>query len=74
MYNTGMTVTKTIKEKDIGLDIGHGSIKLFKTYLEESNTIIWNGPVGKFEIEEGVYEKEMLQKEKELKEKLSTIL
>lgn len=41
-----------IKDKDIGLDIGHGSIKLFKTYLEESNTIIWNGPVGKFEIEE----------------------
>ena len=41
-----------IKDKDIGLDIGHGTIKLFKTYLEESNTIIWNGPVGKFEIEE----------------------
>ena len=41
-----------IKENDIGLDIGHGSVKLFKTYLEESNTIIWNGPVGKFEIDE----------------------
>ena len=41
-----------IKDKDIGLDIGHGSIKLFKSFLEESNTIIWNGPVGKFEIEE----------------------
>ena len=41
-----------IKDKDIGLDIGHGTVKLFKTYLEESNTIIWNGPVGKFEIDE----------------------
>ena len=41
-----------IKDKDIGLDIGHGSIKLFKSFLEESNTIIWNGPVGKFETEE----------------------
>jgi len=41
-----------IKEKDIGLDIGHGTVKLFKTYLEESNTIIWNGPVGKFEMNE----------------------
>ena len=39
-----------IKENDIGLDIGHGTVKLFKTYLEESNTIIWNGPVGKFEV------------------------
>ena len=41
-----------IKDNDIGLDIGYGTIKLFKTYLEESNTIIWNGPVGKFEIKE----------------------
>jgi phosphoglycerate kinase len=41
-----------MKEFDIGLDIGHQTIKLFKTILEESNTIIWNGPVGKFEMEE----------------------
>lgn len=41
-----------IKENEIGLDIGHQTVKLFKTYLEESNTIIWNGPVGKFEQEE----------------------
>ena len=41
-----------MSDKDIGLDIGHQTIKLFKTFLEESNTIIWNGPVGKFETEE----------------------
>ncbi len=41
-----------IKENDIGLDIGNETIKLFKTILEKSNTIIWNGPVGKFEIKE----------------------
>lgn len=41
-----------IKENDIGLDIGHQTIKLFKTILDESNTIIWNGPVGKFEMED----------------------
>ena len=41
-----------IKDKEIGLDIGHQTIKLFKSYLEDSNTIIWNGPVGKFENEE----------------------
>ena len=41
-----------MNEKDIGLDIGYQTVKLFKTQLEESNTIIWNGPVGKFEIEE----------------------
>ena len=41
-----------IKEDDIGLDIGHSTIKLFKQYLESSKTIIWNGPVGYSEIEE----------------------
>lgn len=41
-----------MKENDIGLDIGHQTIKLFKTILDESNTIIWNGPVGKFEMED----------------------
>ena len=40
-----------IKKEDIGLDIGHGTIKLFKSILEESNTVIWNGPVGKYELE-----------------------
>jgi len=44
-----------IKENEIGVDIGHSSTKLFKSYLEESNTVIWNGPVGKFEIEEFSY-------------------
>ena len=39
-----------IKDNEIGLDIGHSSIKLFKTILEDSNTVIWNGPVGKFEM------------------------
>lgn len=39
------------KEDEIGLDIGHGTVKLFSSYLNESNTIIWNGPVGMFEIE-----------------------
>jgi phosphoglycerate kinase len=40
-----------IKEDDIGLDIGHSTVKLFKQYLETSKTIIWNGPVGYSEIE-----------------------
>ena len=43
----------TIKEKfeknDIGLDIGPKTIDLFKTYLEKSKTIFWNGPMGFYE-------------------------
>lgn len=41
-----------IKDNEIGLDIGYNTVKLFKTYLENSKTIIWNGPVGMFELEE----------------------
>ena len=36
---------------EIGYDIGYQTLKLFKSYLEESKTIIWNGPVGMFEDE-----------------------
>lgn len=40
-----------IKEDEIGLDIGYNTVKLFKQYLEKSKTIIWNGPLGYFEME-----------------------
>ena len=39
-----------IKENEIGLDIGYNTVKLFKQYLQKSKTIIWNGPLGYFEI------------------------
>lgn len=41
-----------IKENDIGLDIGKETVDEFKEILDKSNTIIWNGPVGKFEMED----------------------
>ena len=40
-----------IKQDEMGLDIGYNTTKLFRTYLEKSKTIIWNGPVGVFEVE-----------------------
>ena len=39
-----------LEKDDIGLDIGYNTIKLFCEYLSDSKTIIWNGPVGMFEI------------------------
>lgn len=39
------------KKEEIGLDIGPKTVKLFKQYLEPSKTILWNGPVGMFELE-----------------------
>ncbi|HHW69585.1 MAG TPA: phosphoglycerate kinase [Tenericutes bacterium] len=40
-----------IKYDEIGVDIGPLTLKLFKHYLEKAQTVIWNGPVGIFEID-----------------------
>ncbi len=34
-----------------GLDIGPKTIELFETQIRKSETILWNGPVGAFEVE-----------------------
>ncbi|MBW2408957.1 MAG: phosphoglycerate kinase [Deltaproteobacteria bacterium] len=34
----------------IGLDIGAKSIELFRNILQDANTVVWNGPMGVFEI------------------------
>lgn len=36
----------------IGLDIGPESVELFQDILETANTVVWNGPMGVFEIKE----------------------
>ena len=36
----------------IGLDIGPGTIKTFKEVLGGAKTVVWNGPVGFFELEQ----------------------
>lgn len=40
-----------IKQGEMGLDIGHNTVKLFGQYLRDSKTILWNGPVGVFEYD-----------------------
>jgi len=50
--------TKTVSAQEgvpdgmMGLDIGEASIKLFKDALKDAKTVIWNGPMGVFEIED----------------------
>ena len=41
-----------IKQDEIGLDIGKQTIELFEEHLSLSKTVIWNGPLGVFEIEQ----------------------
>ena len=35
-----------------GVDIGHRSVDDFRGILEKANTIVWNGPMGVFEIDQ----------------------
>jgi len=49
-------VTKTVTFRDIppgwmALDIGPASTLLFKEALQDAKTIIWNGPLGAFELD-----------------------
>ncbi len=39
-----------INSEEYGLDIGEESIKLFKEEIKKAKTIVWNGPMGVFEI------------------------
>jgi phosphoglycerate kinase len=36
-------------EKDIGMDIGPETIKNFRDIISQSNSVVWNGPMGVFE-------------------------
>ncbi len=44
--------TESIPDGWMGLDIGKASINHFRSVLEGAKTIVWNGPMGVFEIEE----------------------
>ncbi|MDR1285190.1 MAG: phosphoglycerate kinase [Campylobacteraceae bacterium] len=43
--------TQEIPNGWIGLDIGPASVKVFKEALSDAQTILWNGPMGVFEID-----------------------
>jgi len=49
--NTDTAQNDNIKDGWMGLDIGPDSIKVFSKVVEESKTILWNGPMGVFEME-----------------------
>ena len=49
--NTGKAKNDNIKDGWMGLDIGPESIKTFCEVIRASKTILWNGPMGVFEME-----------------------
>lgn len=44
-------VTTEIKDDEMGLDIGEKSVEKFAEILKNAKTVIWNGPMGVFEME-----------------------
>jgi phosphoglycerate kinase len=46
------TSADAIGSNDIGVDIGEKSIALFKEILAGAKTVVWNGPMGIFEIKD----------------------
>ena len=49
--NTKMLTNDNIEKGWMGLDIGEQAIKDFGKVISESKTILWNGPMGVFEME-----------------------
>jgi phosphoglycerate kinase len=50
---------KYIPDEKMGLDIGPETIKLFANELKRAKTVVWNGPMGVFEVKKfarGTYE------------------
>ncbi|MDY6065004.1 MAG: phosphoglycerate kinase [Finegoldia sp.] len=42
---------KDIKDDEAGFDIGPSTVKLFDEEIQKAKTIIWNGPMGVFELD-----------------------
>ena len=49
--NTKIAETASIDDNWMGLDIGPKAIETFSAVLEESKVILWNGPMGVFEMD-----------------------
>jgi len=48
--NTDIAMNTSIKDGWMGLDIGPQASEVFKKTVESSKTILWNGPMGVFEM------------------------
>jgi phosphoglycerate kinase len=49
--NTSVTAVDAVEDGWMGLDIAEKTIKEFISVIENSKTILWNGPMGVFEME-----------------------
>ncbi len=45
-----VTDDENIKEDQMGLDIGPKTVELYEKALDDAKTVVWNGPMGAFEM------------------------
>lgn len=48
--NYKMRLISEIEDEEMGLDIGPNTVELFKSYLKDAKTVLWNGPLGVYEF------------------------
>src|SRR4030043_1031160 len=60
--NTNITAVDAVPDGWLGLDIAEKSIAEFSAVIENSKTILWNGPMGGFEMEKFSKGKTMIEK------------
>ena len=52
IYGGVLTSDQNITDEYIGLDIGKKTIELYVSKIKNASTVVWNGPVGMFEVDE----------------------
>lgn len=52
IYDAILTNDENITDEMMGLDIGFKTVDLYVNKIKNASTVIWNGPVGMFEIDE----------------------
>lgn len=52
IYGGVLTSDQNITDEYIGLDIGKKTIDLYVSKIKNASTVVWNGPVGMFEVDE----------------------
>lgn len=52
IYGVKVTKDQNVDDEYLGLDIGNKTIDLYVNKIKKASTVVWNGPVGMFEVEE----------------------